>query len=552
MYFCPLCTRVYAGPGACPDDGATLHESVDTSQTDSSAELVGQQIGSYRIERLIGKGGMGEVYLAVQPDIGSRVAIKILSQAQGRGSAGVDRFFAEARSVNLIRHEALVNILDLAKMPDGRPYIVMEYLEGAPLSSHIARGPIALATLTRWMGELLDALAAAHATGIIHRDLKPDNVFITTLARVKVLDFGIAKLKPELSSNSPETQAGAILGTPHYMSPEQARGQPVDHRSDLYSAGVILFECATGRRLFDATALYELLHLHITGAPPIPSSLRPEIPPTLDAVIARALAKDPAHRFQTALEMRQALDAVAQGLSVENFASVPVPARTASIRPALTVAGETLDATSIAGVPKKSFALPIVLGMILAALLTAGLVTTLFVLYYRPNFRGVKPPLRNADPTRYDPDHFDMTAYLPIAKRRAQKEYPDARLIGMAGMDIGADGTAKLAPDRVVSYLFRSPSHTPRRKTPDGPVMGDCVVAVSVTSRDSYVVRSQGACDTPILPEPRCSIQHVMKRSGLPEGMRASAHLAVMNGKLMWNVARSGNRDTPLILPDDC
>src|SRR6185503_20147330 len=160
----------------------------------------------------------------------------------------VDRFFAEAKAVNLIRHENIVNVLDLATLPDGRPYIIMEYLDGAPLASIIEyavqqRAPLPLGGLARLAAEVLDALAAAHAKGVVHRDLKPDNIFVTPAGHAKVLDFGIAKLQPELGGSA--THTGSLLGTPHYMSPEQAASRPVDQRTDLYAMGVILFECAT-------------------------------------------------------------------------------------------------------------------------------------------------------------------------------------------------------------------------------------------------------------------------------------------------------------------
>src|SRR5262245_44082559 len=173
---------------------------------------------------------MGEVYLAVHPGIGSRVAIKVLTYSAAENRNLVERFFAEARAVNVIRHEGIVNVLDLATLPDGRPFIIMEHLEGAPLSHFTHSGALPLGTLARFRVETLEALGAAHAAGITHRDLKPDNIFVTSLGRPKLLDFGIAKLRPELQSGSDGTRTGALLGTPQYMSPEQALGRHVDHR----------------------------------------------------------------------------------------------------------------------------------------------------------------------------------------------------------------------------------------------------------------------------------------------------------------------------------
>lgn len=273
----------------------------------ASDPLLGQCVGSYRIARSVGQGGMGRVYLAVHPGIGSRVAVKVLSPECSMRPELVERFFAEARAVNVIRHENIVSVLDLARLPDGRPYIVMEYLDGAPLSRTLERGGLGVVDAVRLVCELLDALAEAHARGIVHRDLKPDNVFVTAGGRAKILDFGVAKLRPEVASISAETKTGALVGTPHYMSPEQARGRPVDARSDLYAVGLILFEALTGRRAFDADSLFDLLRLHVEQTAPSIRSLRPDLPLSLEAVVRRALEKEPEQRFQSAAELAAAL-----------------------------------------------------------------------------------------------------------------------------------------------------------------------------------------------------------------------------------------------------
>jgi len=316
MFVCPECGHSAGAPGFCTEHGVSL--------VDAGADpLPGQRVGSYRIARLIGEGGMGRVYLAVQPEIGSRVAVKVLSGDAAAGSASVERFFAEARAVNVIRHENIVSVLDLSRLPDGRPYIVMEYLEGAPLSALIAkRGALPLGALTRALGEVLDALGAAHDHGIVHRDLKPDNIFITRGGHAKVLDFGIAKLKPELGAMDAQTRTGALMGTPHYMSPEQALGRAADPRSDLYAVGVILFESATARRPFEAGTLYELLKQHVECAPPSPRSLRGDLPPAYEALILRALDKDPARRFQSARELAAALTEAAEAAPADSWGSL--------------------------------------------------------------------------------------------------------------------------------------------------------------------------------------------------------------------------------------
>ena len=290
--------------------------------------LLGTDVGRYRIERLLGEGGMGAVYLGVQPMIGSRVAIKVLSQECARSPELLERFFAEARSVNLIRHENIVSVLDLAQLPDGRPYIVMEFIEGQTLGqiirATIAQGQrVPIGGIVQVATEMLSALGAAHALGIIHRDLKPDNVLVTAEGHAKVLDFGIAKLAPGLNQHSPRTRTGALLGTPAYMAPEQISGTgSVDARTDIYAAGVVLFEAITGTQPFAGDTLFDLMRAHMEHAPPSPRERRPEMPLGFEHVILTALAKDPAHRFQSAGAMAQALRQAANELHGEQWRSL--------------------------------------------------------------------------------------------------------------------------------------------------------------------------------------------------------------------------------------
>jgi serine/threonine protein kinase len=316
MFICPECGEAARAPGLCVRDRTPLVDG-------GSDPLLGQSVGPYRVACSIGAGGMGQVYKGVHPTIGSRVAIKVLLGDFSRQQSLVERFFAEARSVNVIRHESIVNVLDLAWLPDGRPYIVMEFLDGQPLSAVIRqRGALPLGALLGLVREVLDALAAAHAQGIVHRDLKPDNIFVTPAGRAKVLDFGIAKLRPDLGSGNDATATGSILGTPQYMSPEQALGRSVDARADLYSLGVILFQGATGRLPFQGASLYETLRQHIEASPPSPRALRPELPESLEQTILRSLEKEPARRFGSAAELSVALEQAAQWLPRDSFVSL--------------------------------------------------------------------------------------------------------------------------------------------------------------------------------------------------------------------------------------
>jgi hypothetical protein len=316
MFVCPECGRPYRAGGFCGEDGAQLVPPSDP--------LLGTVVQRWQLARVLGAGGMGRVYLGVQPDIGSRVAIKVLSEDCARDPGLVERFFAEARSVNLIRHEHIVGVLDLARFPDGRPYIVMEFVDGATMGALARRELLPLGPLCALVDEVLSALSAAHAIGIVHRDLKPDNVLVTRAGHAKVLDFGIAKLAPSLSNQqSPRTRTGALLGTPEYMAPEQVAGKPVDGRTDLYAVGVMLYETTTGRRPFHGENLFDLLRAHLEETATPPRMLRPDLPEALAAVIVKALAKQPEQRFQSASEMMVALAEAAGTLPQTAWAPLP-------------------------------------------------------------------------------------------------------------------------------------------------------------------------------------------------------------------------------------
>ncbi len=283
--------------------------------------LLGTEVARYRLEKTLGEGGMGRVYLGVQQAIGSRVAIKVLSDECTRNPELLERFFAEAKAVNLIHHENIVSVLDLATLPDGRPYIIMEYIEGHTLAHYVRRQAAPLGGVAQVMGEVLSALAAAHTIGIVHRDLKPDNVLVTAEGHAKVLDFGIAKLAPGLRADvSPRTKTGALLGTPAYMAPEQISGaENVDARTDIYAAGIVLYEAVTGSVPFAGATLFDLMRAHLEEAPRPPRERRPELPASYEAVILQALAKDPSHRFQSATAMAQALAHATQALPPEQW-----------------------------------------------------------------------------------------------------------------------------------------------------------------------------------------------------------------------------------------
>ncbi|MBN1607814.1 MAG: protein kinase [Polyangiaceae bacterium] len=318
-------------PAFCPQDGSRLEPRED--------ELVGASLGSYRLTRLVGRGGMGLVYQGVQPAIGSRVAIKVLALEYVESMKAIQRFFDEARAVNLIRHENIVNVLDLAQLPDGRPYMVMEYLEGRTLRAAMTTQRLPFSLAIGLMGEVLDALAAAHQHGIVHRDLKPDNVFVTPGGHARVLDFGIAKLRPDLTGDRAPTRTGTVLGTPHYLAPEQATGGQVDARTDIYSLGVMLYEIMTGTRPFEASSAFGLIRMHLSEPPAPPSTRRHGVPKELEQVALVALAKDPARRFSSAEAMKSALFAAysRSGLAAGDVG--PAACQTVPLAPQARVSG---------------------------------------------------------------------------------------------------------------------------------------------------------------------------------------------------------------------
>jgi len=267
-----------------------------------SDPLIGSTIGSFRIIRMVGKGGMGTVYLGEQTVIGSKVAIKILHPHLASNAALVSRFYAEARAVNLIGHENIVNIFDMNVVPPSRYYLIMEFLEGRTLNQAI-RGPLHVELAVPMLLQICDALQAAHSHGVVHRDLKPENIFLIKRGRnenfVKILDFGIAKLFAA-EHKSETTSIGTIVGTPEYMAPEQTTGEKIDGRSDIYSLGVIAYLMATGRLPFSGGGLTGLLIAHQQKIPEAPHVVTPSVPKEWSDVIMKALAKRPEDRFENA------------------------------------------------------------------------------------------------------------------------------------------------------------------------------------------------------------------------------------------------------------
>jgi serine/threonine-protein kinase len=291
--------------------------------------------GRYVVESVLGEGGMGIVYLARHKVIGKKVALKILRRDFARQKEITDRFLQEARAASSIGNPHIIDISDFGELPDGSTYFAMEWLDGEPLSKLIdEHGTVPLERLVKIARQIADGLAEAHERGIVHRDLKPDNIFLVRHGSdrdfVKILDFGIAKVT---NANSRETRAGTLFGTPHYMSPEQASGEAVDLRTDIYALGVILYELASGRLPFEGDNVMAVLTQHLYKRPATIRSLVQEghVSPALEAVILKALSKKPAERYQTMRELSQDLAKIELGQMPDAVAEMM--ARSASMFP---------------------------------------------------------------------------------------------------------------------------------------------------------------------------------------------------------------------------
>ena len=269
--------------------------------------------GRYLIVRKLGTGGMANVYLAEDKELGRQVAIKILDDRHAQDSQFVERFRREATNAAGLSHPNIVSIYDRGEA-EGTYYIAMEYLDGRTLKELILRrGPAPVTTAIDYTRQILAALRFAHKNGIVHRDIKPHNVLVDSEGRLKVTDFGIAR-----AGASQMTEAGSIIGTAQYLSPEQAKGAPVDQTSDIYSVGIVLYELLTGAVPYSGDTPVEIAMKHLSQVPEPPSTLEPEVPHEVDAIVLRSLAKDPADRYQSAEEMDADLERAAKGLPVSS------------------------------------------------------------------------------------------------------------------------------------------------------------------------------------------------------------------------------------------
>ncbi len=379
--------------------------------------LIGKRFGSYVVERLLGSGGMGAVYLALQPEIGKQVAIKFLAPSLASNQQVVQRFFAEAKAVNLIQHDNIVDIFDYGQ-DQGYSYFVMEFIRGNALETVLkTEGKLGIARTVDVCIQIADAVSAAHARGIVHRDLKPDNVFLVSKSGrndfVKLLDFGIAKLLDNQDEGSAKTMSGAVLGTPGYMSPEQATGRGVDTRTDIYALGIVMFRMLAGRLPFPGSHFAEILQKQLFEPPPAIKSLRPEVPESLAAFLHQLIAREAEDRPQTMAEVHQRLiNELPQDYSAASGTSryggrpstgqVPILSGTTLS----TAAGQHMAPSPIGG--SRGGKSGLIAGIALTGLLVGGGVAWF-------GFLGPKPHKPTPNPTAGNPTPTNPTPPNPTA-----------------------------------------------------------------------------------------------------------------------------------------
>jgi serine/threonine-protein kinase len=359
----------------------------------------GDDVGGYRIDHVIGEGGMGTVYGAVHPLIGKRAAIKVLRKELCASAEAVERFVQEARAVNQIGHPNIVDCFAFGALPDGRSWCAMEWLTGESLSDRMARRALSWDETRAIAGDVIRALDAAHGKGIVHRDLKPDNVFLVEVAderpRVKLLDFGIAKLTGGADQRASKTRTGAVVGTPLYIAPEQARGLSVEARTDVYSLGVMLFEMIAGRPPFDEDNAADLIAKHLTETPPLLRAHAPNAPAEVEALIAEMLEKRPEGRPSLAK-----VRAVLANANANANAKAPSPAPSPEDAP-LELAVDVRASRVAAAAPAARSKLPFVIGAI--AIAAAGAIA--FALTRGGASASKHPAIASGTATPVEPDH---------------------------------------------------------------------------------------------------------------------------------------------------
>jgi serine/threonine-protein kinase len=353
-----------------------------------SASLVGQKLGKYEITDLLGHGGMATVYKGYQRDIDRYVAVKVLPPHPGQSEQFVERFRLEARTIARLQHPHILPLYDYGD-ENGVLYLVMAYADGGSLSDRIRRGALPLTEIQRVFEQVATALDYAHRQNVIHRDIKPDNILIDREGHALLADFGIVKLLEDVNPAT-LTATGGLVGTPAYMSPEQAQGLPVDRRSDIYSLGIVLFEMIVGKQPFSAETPLQVVLKHMTAPVPSLRDFDAQFPPELDAVMQHALQKDPAQRYASAREFYDDFSRVLRGEEALTPVRANTPLPTPSAQTSYALPSETLAAQPQPTITVQKSTSPVILlgGFAIIALL---IVAALALLLNRENTTAPLP-----------------------------------------------------------------------------------------------------------------------------------------------------------------
>ncbi|MGE0788845.1 MAG: serine/threonine protein kinase [Sandaracinaceae bacterium] len=510
MRTCPQCgTRFEQALQFCPHDGSPTYEVQD--KPDPSADpLLGRVIdGRYRIEKRIGEGGMGVVYMATHTVLQKKLALKVLRSDSSKDGETVQRFMQEAQAATSIGHQNIIDISDFGRLPDGSVYFVMEYLDGTSLNALIKKGgSVPMQSAIHIIRQIASALEAAHARGIVHRDLKPDNIFVIRQGSdpqfVKVLDFGVAKVG---GAASKLTKTGMVFGTPHYMSPEQAAGHTVDQRTDVYALGVIMYEMFTGKVPFDADTFMGILSKHMFEAPAPPTDTHGASLGALESVILKALEKSPEGRYQSMSDLTVDLDTIAAGGNVEFVRQgvAPPPGNLADALEPPSVA--ELAARPSAEQPSsgRGFALAAVAALVL--LLVGGAVgTAVFVFSADEDGQAQAQPPTTSGPAH--PAEAQTTAIAASASSDRGAGTP-------GGATTPGTAAAQGTPTGPGSPTGQGTGPEAGGATPDGPTTP--VATIHLTSEPTgaeVLVDGVMIGNTPAdIPKPASGSQHVTLRA---------------------------------------
>jgi serine/threonine protein kinase len=571
---CKACGATYEGEAHdCSREKRTARlRPSDPDAPEASDELIGRRLGGYVVDRVIGKGGMGVVYRATHPVLGKHVAVKVIRSEHAADEDFRRRFMDEARVLAALDDPRIVAIQDLALLPDGRAYLVMEFVDGELLSDRIGAGRVPAPEAVRIVRELCAGLSAAHARGIVHRDIKPSNIVITDDS-VKLLDFGLAKLWDRPGGAA--SRAGAVIGTPGYMPPEQASAAAeLGPTADVYAVGVVLYEMLAGKRPFDdGVAADDWVEILVRQRTQEPAPLD-GVPRAIDAVVRKALARAPAERFASAGELLAALAAsptiapavrparrnIAIGATIglaglgiggvvawklassssPADATAPATAASAPVAPPSVAVQHPVPAASPAPPPPTAPVAPVASAPPPASAAkhptakpvkpaptppakpapTAPTATTAATAAAAPTTSSPIPGAVYVGDSKYelpppsDLAHFDASGYIHTASGIARKLYPDAKLFAIVANQVTPDGTIDLSVEYSnVDYNFQSATGA---KVPPGQLAGrplPCEVSISVTKRMVLIgVISLENCDGPPITT-RCSFKELLARA---------------------------------------